>query len=305
MEWDRIESALISFLLILDSIIAKIWSAFLSDIKTLDELTSDNSKTTYSDYTFDEARKEFDLFFSKFVKLKGKKILDIGCGSGGKTCFYAKDNFCVGLDVDASRLKKAVNFAHEINVEKKFNCILCDSTRLPLRPESFNIIFLNDVMEHLEAPTSTLEEAKLLLDKGGYMYITFTSYNAANGSHLTDWLRIPWIHFLFPEKVIIRALVRLSKNKPIILQKFPRLKSCSTIERITDFVDINGITLKKFKEIINALNTKSELSIKSLTFRSWYKENHTYFILEKLPLQITDFLARKVVCILEKRKKLP
>lgn len=300
MEWNRIESRAVNFLLYLNSILTKIWNIFLPNIKTLDELTSGNSKTTYSIYTFHEARKEFNLFFSEFVKLEDKKILDIGCGSGGKTCFYARDSFCVGLDVDSSRLKKAIDFAHEESLAQGFRCILGDSVHLPFRSESFNIVFINDVMEHLADPSSTLREAKRILKKGGYMYITFTSYNAANGSHLTDWIRIPWIHFLFPEKVIIMALLQLSEKKPIILHKFPRLQSSSIPKRITDFVDINGITLKKFKAIITALNSQSELSIRSLTFRSWYSENYTRFILEKLPVSIADFLARKVVCILEK-----
>jgi ubiquinone/menaquinone biosynthesis C-methylase UbiE len=296
----RIERVVVSFLLRLNSILTKMWRIFLPNIKTLDELTSKNSKTSYGNYTYDEARKEYNLFFSESLKLEGNKILDVGCGSGGKTCFYARNNFCVGLDVDQVRLKKAINFSRERVLEQNFRCALGDSARLPFKSESFNIVFINDVMEHLENPSSTLKEATRILKRGGYMYITFTSYNAANGSHLTDWIRIPWIHFLFPEKVIIRALLQLSEKKPIILYKFPRLKSSLIPKRITDFVDINGITLKKFKHIITAINSQSELSIRLLTFRSWYHENHTRSILEKLPESITDFLARKVVCILEK-----
>jgi hypothetical protein len=48
------------------------------------------------------------------------------------------------------------------------------------------------------------------------------------------------------------------------------------------------------------MNQQTELSVKSLTFRSWYKENRTRSLLEDLPASITDFLARKVVCTLQK-----
>jgi ubiquinone/menaquinone biosynthesis C-methylase UbiE len=287
----------------LNSILTRIQKIFLPNIITLDELTSEHFKTSYGNYTFDEARKEYDIFLSEFVKVEGKKVLDIGCGSGGKTCFYAEKNFCVSLDIDSYRLKKAISFANERFLGQNFRCILGDSAHLPVKSESFNIVLMNDVMEHLENPYSTLKEAKRILKRGGYMYITFTSYNAANGSHLTDWIRIPWVHFLFPEKIIISALLHLSEKKPIILQKFPKLKSSSIPKRITDFVDINGITLNKFKDIITAMNQQSELSIKSLTFRSWYNENRARSILEKLPTSITDLLARKVVCVLEKIKE--
>jgi 2-polyprenyl-3-methyl-5-hydroxy-6-metoxy-1,4-benzoquinol methylase len=109
----------------------------------------------------------------KALKSTGKKILDIGCGSGLflKT---AKDEGyeTYGIDISANALK----FAKEefgLNAEAK-------STEDIINEEKkFDIITLWHVLEHFLNPVKELISIKDLLSPGGYIFIEVPNFNSA------------------------------------------------------------------------------------------------------------------------------
>ena len=73
---------------------------------------------------------------------KGLRFLDLGCGTGGILRDWMGDNTCLGVDRSALALK--------ICKKNGFGSLVRgDLTQLPLRPDSFDIVMLMDVIEHL------------------------------------------------------------------------------------------------------------------------------------------------------------
>lgn len=99
-----------------------------------------------------------------FIKsLRGKRVLNIGCGNGTYLAID-KDNW-VGIDVNKDAVKAAK--------AKGYNAVLGSATDCPFEDGSFDGIIAYHVIEHL-APTDAykmLKEIARLLKKNGSAYM--------------------------------------------------------------------------------------------------------------------------------------
>ena len=81
-------------------------------------------------------------FLHKFVDLKDKRVLEIGCGEGRLTWQYANETrFTLGLDLDRDALRVArVDSPSELEDVVHLAC--ADSIHLPFAKEKFDIAIL-------------------------------------------------------------------------------------------------------------------------------------------------------------------
>ena len=92
--------------------------------------------------------------------IKEKKVLDIGAGDGLITSLIG----AIGIDNN----KIAPKLAQKHNVK-----VLYASTyNIPFADDSFEAVFMGDVIEHLADEQSALHEIKRVLNDRGYLYIT-------------------------------------------------------------------------------------------------------------------------------------
>lgn len=93
------------------------------------------------------------------------KVLDIGCSSG--YFLYALKDYVqerIGIEFN----KKDVEFARRKCGIKVYDCPL-EETDLP--PEYFDIVFMFDVLEHIEDPVQFLRTARRYIKPEGHIYI--------------------------------------------------------------------------------------------------------------------------------------
>lgn len=83
---------------------------------------------------------------SRHLDKESKSILDVGCGKGRPVAFLNRRRrfFAMGIDIFRPYLLEARALAaHDVLVQG-------DVRFLPLRPRSFDIVLLEEVLEHLE-----------------------------------------------------------------------------------------------------------------------------------------------------------
>jgi SAM-dependent methyltransferase len=100
--------------------------------------------------------------------LKGKLVLDAGCGMGRharETGKYA--GIVVAVDFSAAVDQAARNTASQKNVQ----CIQADLTRLPLRNESFDFVYSLGVLHHIADTEGALRGLVAKLKKGGQLRV--------------------------------------------------------------------------------------------------------------------------------------
>ncbi len=104
---------------------------------------------------------------SALVEPTGGKILDIGCADGtfSKVIFdKSKADELIGIDV----LKDSIEWARKHWKSKKMKFIVGDAHDLKFKDESFDAIFVLEVLEHIYSPEKLLKKIKRMLKKGGY-----------------------------------------------------------------------------------------------------------------------------------------
>jgi len=105
-------------------------------------------------------------------KIKGKRVLDVGCGDGVLSFFLAKRGAkVVGIDIS----KEAINFAckkcrkiENLNLE----FLIASAYRVPFKNESFDYVVSSEVIEHLKYPEKMLFEVRRVWNKKGRIIIT-------------------------------------------------------------------------------------------------------------------------------------
>lgn len=97
----------------------------------------------------------------RYTDLEGKRILDIGCGVGTYVRrFLDFTPEAYGVDIDIPRLRSGVP-----------NLLAADSENQPFQTASFDLVVLNEVIEHVQDARETLRESLRILRPGGLLVI--------------------------------------------------------------------------------------------------------------------------------------
>jgi SAM-dependent methyltransferase len=100
----------------------------------------------------------------RYVTLENKRILDIGCGVGAFVRRLREFTPHVyGFDIDR---ESVVTGAEELP-----NLALAVGEHLPYPQASFDVIFLHEVLEHVDDDVATLKEARRVLAPGGRIVV--------------------------------------------------------------------------------------------------------------------------------------
>ncbi|MDP4134233.1 MAG: class I SAM-dependent methyltransferase, partial [Bacillota bacterium] len=147
---------------------------------------------------------------------KDKRILDIGCGEAGKTMYYGKQGAAsiTGMDIVSDYKEKAEKLAVDLGLSDIFTFVSGDASKMSFPDESFDVIIMNDAMEHVADPEGVLKEVYRVLKKGGRLYVNFPPYYHPFGAHLSDVIGIPWVHMFFGEQTLIKGYKELVKPLP-------------------------------------------------------------------------------------------
>jgi ubiquinone/menaquinone biosynthesis C-methylase UbiE len=223
-------------------------------------------------------------FFAPYVELRDKVVLDAGCGPGGKTGFYASMGCkrIIGVDIDPERIRLAKASTHaEQHASMEF--MVANLAQLPFHNDHFDIIFLNDVFEHVDRPIleKVLQELKRVLKPGGAICMEFPPWTSFDAGHLYDDIHIPWCQLIFSEATLISALEHLKAKDPVV----GRL---STIEH---FRELNRITIPEARILFGRLRFEIRVfryeRIKGIVHFAWWP-------------WLDARLTRRVVAILSK-----
>jgi len=96
---------------------------------------------------------------------EGLRILDIGSGEGSTSRLLSKKNFVVSLEIKSERIKK-------ISRAESLQPIIADALKSPFKPGSFDLIILQDVIEHLSFSEELVRILVQNLNEDGITYLS-------------------------------------------------------------------------------------------------------------------------------------
>jgi 2-polyprenyl-3-methyl-5-hydroxy-6-metoxy-1,4-benzoquinol methylase len=165
------------------------------------------SSGSYDDYfrwQFESSERLFRHFPA--FSLAGKRVLEIGCGTGGRTAWLASQQTAavVGIDINAPEIEMAREMQHRIypNLDGRVE-YLASKEDEPLKLEPFDIVMLVDSMEHVVSPPAILKLAWSYTKPGGVCYFNTMGWYHYAGSHTG---LIPWANVLFSDETILNVI---------------------------------------------------------------------------------------------------
>lgn len=131
-------------------------------------------------------------------ELRGKAVVDFGCGDGSDSVSLAKGiaSEVIGIDIREDVLALARERAQREGVAEQ--CCFCTSVERPV-----DAIVSLDAFEHFADPAGVLARMDGLLKPRGAVYVSFgpTWYHPLGG-HLFSVF--PWAHLIFSETALLR-----------------------------------------------------------------------------------------------------
>jgi 2-polyprenyl-3-methyl-5-hydroxy-6-metoxy-1,4-benzoquinol methylase len=142
-----------------------------------------------------------------FIKtpLANKNFLDIGCGEGYVTYLSSFDTKkSVGYDIISQ------NWDH---FDKKDNLEFVTSAGFQ---DKFDVILLNDVLDHADKPIELLKLAKNAQADNGTIHVRCHPWTSRHGTHLYRQLNKAYLHLVFTEPELYGLGLIPEKVNPLI-----------------------------------------------------------------------------------------
>jgi 2-polyprenyl-3-methyl-5-hydroxy-6-metoxy-1,4-benzoquinol methylase len=119
---------------------------------------------------------------------KVESILDLGCGEGFVIGYLRNHNNNLrfeGLDIN----KEAINMAKKLNPDVNF--VICNLYKLQYNENSFDLVMLTEVLEHLEDPEKVMNVVKKISNKHFILSVPweplFSISNLLRGKNILKW----------------------------------------------------------------------------------------------------------------------
>jgi ubiquinone/menaquinone biosynthesis C-methylase UbiE len=163
-------------------------------------------------------------FISQTIQPKNLLILDLGAGSGGTSIILSQENKVVSFDLSLKRLKNqpASNTIIRVNG---------NATELPFRNNLFDLIILQDVIEHIPEYEKLLAEVSRVTKSCGYIYLSSPNKHSLINILSDPHWGVPFVA-LMSRYQIKKYFLKYFNKKHLSRQDIAQLFSLDNISRI-------------------------------------------------------------------------
>ncbi len=208
---------------------------------------------SYFQWQFDSS----EALFSRYPNwnIIGKTVLEIGCGTGGRTAYLASAGArcAVGIDINRDEIAVARRVSSQLHPELtgRLRYLEASETK-PLDIGPFDVVVLVDCMEHVVSPPQMMRLAHGYLAPGGQFYFNSGGWYHHSGSHTH---LLPFVNVFFSDQTIldtIRWWVTRPDYVPSRFDSDPPLDRWRGIYNLRDRPGehLNKITIREMKKLV-------------------------------------------------------
>jgi len=129
---------------------------------------------------------EIASLVADLTSLEGRRVLDVGTGGGGAALAFSRRGCRVtAFDNNWDNVRRARQLARESSATPMF--LVMDAESAAFAPESFDIVVLADLLEHVARPAKVVEAVANGMKRGALCYVTvpnrFSPWNVLREQH--------------------------------------------------------------------------------------------------------------------------
>ncbi len=179
-------------------------------------------------------------FISRYFSLKGKDVLDFGCGMGGMSLWLAKNMECRvdGYDLDENH----IFIAQELYREYPMENVHFSTRNIITEPieKKYDLILLNDVIEHIKEAWIP-QILQVLIHKNlkndGFIIFTYPPWEGPYASHMHRIIPVPWLQYM-PQSWVLKAIGK--RNQPTV----------GRFDLYNEYLALNKMTHRKLTNLL-------------------------------------------------------
>ena len=195
------------------------------------------------------------------VPLAGRAVLDVGCGWGGKAIYCAVhlgSERTEGFDLPGVFDPEVpLAFAAELGVT---GCGFRTghAERIPYAAGEFDVLFCEDVLEHVADPAAVLQECRRVLRSGGLLIALFPSFRMLDAHHLDRAAAWPGLHYLLSMKTWAAGFNHyLLEHSEAEFEPFSEAVATRFHGSVTR--DLNGMSFRQFARIAHESGLETQV----------------------------------------------
>jgi SAM-dependent methyltransferase len=208
----------------------------------------------YDSWRNDSLKSQYEEFFD-WSLIRGKRVLDFGCGTGPLSRLCAENGAAnvIGIDLSSKSVARARQVHDGAAPNLKF--VLEQATdRISLPDNSVDVILCFDVMEHIMDYQAIIREWARVLAPGGCALIWWSVWWHPYGHHLHTLIPLPWVHVFMSDESLYRVCARIYDRpefKPRIwhFDDNGKRKPNPYAGRVI-FDDLNKLTIRQFDSVV-------------------------------------------------------
>jgi SAM-dependent methyltransferase len=178
-----------------------------------------------------------------YQELRGKVVIDFGCGKGHEAVRIAQNGAARVIGVDMLEKSLATARENAISSGVADRCEFATASS-----EKCDVVVSLDSFEHFDDPAAILEIMRGLLKPDGYVWASFgpTWYHPYGGHVFSPF---PWAHLIFTEDALVRRRGEIKHNKVARFKDIPEGLAQLSISRFLRVVKEVGFEVVWFEAV--------------------------------------------------------
>lgn len=255
----------------------------------------------------EEAEDNVSVIFGDQLNWVDRDVLDLGCGQGrlAAQIYQSGARSVTGLDgnSDGWELENARIYLKAKRLLQSIPLTEADGAQIPYHDQAFDLIIMNDVGDHIIKLGETLAECYRVLRPGGQVFIKFIPFYHPFGHHLKAFVPLPWMHALFGERTVVKAIRALAATNASVRASIPGLNRAQAPTNMDQLgIILSRQTIRSFRKLVRH-ETHFEIRLLELESFSGHVANPLLKqLLDQLgafPI-INEFFTSNITAILEK-----
>lgn len=175
----------------------------------------------------------------------------MGSGFGSQAAQYceAGAKSVSGVEVEDDKVLHSRLFVEQRNLASRISFYVGKGEALPFLSDAFDLVTMDDVLEHVVSPAEVLRECYRVLRPGGVLFAVFPPYYAfRGGSHLEGYLTsVSGLNLLFSTRALKSAGTLRLDELAVPWHRYLRDKPTDKLW------NLNGLTIRKMHRILDSV----------------------------------------------------